>query len=115
MTINTNTMKTEDYYYQKNGDNYFDFSKGQTVSETEVNMFIHQCIDSIKEKILKYPDRESYFHHMSTGNTKVIIECYRQGNETEYAKGDKFTVYISVATAYKEFSKTSVELIPQIV
>ncbi len=99
-------MKTEDSYYP--GD-YFDFTNGKTVSETQVNMFIQQCIDSVRVKIKKHPDREMYSHHISTGNTKVIIECYRQGNDTEYAASDKFTVYVNVATAYKQQSKMDVK------
>ena len=100
-------MKAENFYYPKD---YFDFSNGREVTETVINMFIQQAIDAIRAKIKEQPKQHAYFHHISTGNTKVIVECYRQGSATEYAKGNKFTVYVSVATAYKQLSKIDVSL-----
>ena len=100
-------MKLEDFYYPND---YFDFSGGKEVTQTEVNMFIQQSFDAIKKKITEHPDREMYTHHMSTGNTKVVVECYRQGSSDTYAASDKFTVYVSVATSYKQLSKMDVEL-----
>ena len=90
---------TQQFYYP-NG--YYDFSNGVPVSETEINMWILNSIDKIKAKIKEHPDREQYFHHISSGNTKVIIECYRQGNP------EKFTVYVSVATSYKTKSELDI-------
>lgn len=112
--INT-IMELKDFYYSEtsNYNDYFDFSKGLPCTETEVNMFIQECIDSIKKQVIKHPDRESYFHHISTGNTKVIVECYRQGSCDTYTASDKFTIYVNVATAYKQCSKCDIE-IPQI-
>jgi len=91
-----------DFYYPST--NYFNFSNGVPLDETTVNMWIQEMFVKIKTKISEYPDRESYFHHMSSGNTKVIMECYRQGDK------DKFTVYVSVATAYSTRTLTDVKL-----
>ena len=48
--------------------------------------------------------------HSNPTASKVTIECYRQGSATGYADSDKFTVYVSVATAYKQLSKMDIEI-----
>ncbi len=96
-------MKKEllaDFYYP--GD-YFDFSGSGSVSETTINIWIQQMFDKVSEAAKNEPERNNFSHAMSTGNTKVIIEAYRQGS-------GKFTVYVSVATSYTQRSILDVDL-----
>jgi len=92
-------------YFNYSSDNYYDFSNGVPSSDGEINLWIREMFDDIKKKINKNPSRDEYFQHRSTGNTKVIMEVYRQEPNI-----NSFTVYVSVATAYKSASKCDVQL-----
>lgn len=95
------TEPLEVFYYPND---YFDFSDGKDVSETTINIWIQEMFDKLKGKTLAYPDQNEFFHVISTGNTKVLIEAYRQTIDI-----DKFTVYVSVCTCYKQSSSMGIK------
>ena len=82
---------------------YHDFSNGIPVSDYEVNKWIKDSFNYIKEEIKQFPERDKFFSHMNSGNTKVIVEAYRQSNE------DKFTVFVSVCTSYSKHVELDIE------
>jgi hypothetical protein len=93
------------FFYLKNyypGD-YFDFSDGKPLGETTINIWIQQMFDAIAIKAKDCPGRNDFAKHMSTGNTKIVMEAYRQNDK------NKFTVYVSVCTDYKQKSAIDIE------
>jgi hypothetical protein len=83
--------------------NWYDFTDGVDISETQITLWLRECIDSIKKKIDTYPKQKDYFSTISSGNTKVLVECYRNGTE------NTFTLYCSVIKSHKQGSLTSVK------
>jgi len=81
---------------------YYDYSDGVPISETSVNIWVQQAFDAIAFKTKGNPDQDEFFHTISSGNTKVLVEAYRQSNK------DKFTVYVSVITKYEQQTGTDI-------
>ena len=82
--------------------NYHDFSNGVPVRDSEVNQWIRQAVEGIKKDIQKFPEIGKYFHTISSGNTKVLVEAYKES-------GNSYTLYVSVSTAYKNYSECGIE------
>ena len=90
----------EEFYYPS--EDYFDFSEGIVVSDFEIQRWINECLTEIREKIDKEPDRQEFFHIISSGNTQVLVEAYRE-------RKDKFSVYVTVNNVYKTNHKTNLK------
>jgi hypothetical protein len=99
-------MKLEDFDF----DNckFYDFSDGAKINDDDIRGWVKDGLNHIKEKIKKEPMRSDFFATLSTGNSKVLIEAYRQeSNLRRHLNQDdkyKFTVYINIITKYKEES-----------
>ena len=72
---------------------FFDFSDGVPINDLQIEIWINRCINLVKEK-MKNGAKEA-FGTISSGNTKVLCEGYKNNN------GDA-TMYISVITSYKQ-------------
>ena len=94
------TEQFEQFYYPKG---YYDFSDGVPIDETTINIWIQRAFDKIALDIKETPDLDKFFHTISSGNTKVLVEAYRQN-------GDKFTIYVSVSTCYKQKTGMDIKL-----
>lgn len=75
-------------------DKYFDFSDGIDISEIKIKRLIKKVIKKAKKYILKY-NKENTFYTISTGNTKIFVEIYKQDNGL-------FEVFVAVTKNYIE-------------
>ena len=93
-------MKLEDFNFDKS--DFFDFSDGLSVYDHEIEEWVMDGLNKIKEKIREQPTRTDFHYTCSTGNTMVIISVYRQRN-------GKFTVNIDVTNNYQECTMVDFE------
>jgi hypothetical protein len=104
-------MKLENFDF--NNCKFFDYSDGIKVDDGEIRRWIRNGLNHIKEKIKKEPMRSDFFATLSSGNSKVLIEAYRQdSNIRKYLNQDikyKFSVNIDIITKYKEESMINFE------
>ena len=84
------------FYYPKD---YFDYSLGEPLDETTINSWVQHMFDKVEIETIEHPAQMEFFHVMSTGNTKVLLEVYRQDEDS-----NEFTIYVSVCTKYKQKS-----------
>jgi len=85
-------------------ENYYDFKHGHPVSDSMINKWISEGIDSIIKKANAEPNRQDFFSTISSGSTKVLVEAYRQSDK------ELFTIYVSVIDGYMQQSEISVKL-----
>lgn len=79
-----------------NLEEYFDFSSGVGIENAVVKDWIAKCVDSAITKLNTSQSKEA-FSTTSSGNTKVIVEAYRQDDA-------KATIHVSVC--YNRLSQT---------
>ena len=91
------------FYYPRTSEGiYFDYSDGVPIDEGRINIWILQAFNKIAQDIKETSDLDKYFHTISSGNTKVLVEAYRE-------RGNKFNIYVSVCTAYQQQTKSGIE------
>ncbi len=81
---------------------YYSFQNGVNISDVGTNRWIDECIEKVKGKFASNPEIKEAFACISSGNTKVLCEGYKQGN-------GKYTVFISVIKGYYQLSECDVE------
>lgn len=73
----------------------FSYHDGVRINDRTINEWIKRAVASAKEQLRKHPDMTKSFESISSGNTKVIVEIYRQIN-------NKYTIFVSVCDGYWE-------------
>ena len=80
---------------------YFDFSSGVDLPNSEIQQYIQQGIEKCICKITKDGLKKT-FSTISTGNSKVLVEAYLQDNKM-------LTIHVSVSKNYCQMSFCNVE------
>jgi len=86
-------------------EHYDDFTTGVKIGDTQVKKWVVDCIDTAMEKISKDSDIEDSFCTIASGNTKILVEIYRQHNNKTL-----FTIFINIITNYKQKNFINVKL-----
>lgn len=81
-----------------------DYSDGNRTSEDDISDWIKDCIEKASRNMIANPRLKKSFETMSSGNSKVFVEIYREESV------DKFTVFTTVAQNYKSRFDTGVTL-----
>lgn len=82
---------------------YYDFADGVNIEDDTVNQWIEESITSAVTKLRENNLKES-FSASSSGNTKVIVEVYRQESN------DKLSIYVSVCKKYKRAQELNISI-----
>ncbi len=81
---------------------YYSFHNGVDISTSETNEWINKAVNKVREKFLADSSLKETFSTISSGNTKVLAEGYKQGN-------GMYSVFVSVMKGYHRKMECDVE------
>lgn len=91
----------EKFYFPS--EDYYSFKNGVDIDTPQINRWIEECINKLGSNFQSNRDINHTFCTISSGNTKVIAEGYKQAN-------GKYTVFITVTKDYSKLAQCDVEL-----
>ncbi len=63
---------------------YFQFGGGARISDSEINRWLNEAFETVREEILQNPDRKKGFSYIASGDTKVSVYYYKDMGTGKY-------------------------------